>query len=303
MGLFDKKYCDVCGEKIGLLGNRKLEDGNLCSKCAKKLSPLFSDRRRSTVDEIKEQLKYREENELQLQHFNPVKSYGDDEQILIDVPSRKFVIANGNNWRDKNPDIIDFSQVTLCNVDIREEREELLDTDSNGNERSYNPPRFKYEYRFYVNIQVNSPWFSEIEVELTGYNNRPENQFTEIYRQYERDAHEIVAILTGGTMPNAYQQQPQYNQPMQGGYAQQQPQYNQPMQGGYVQQQPQYNQPMQGGYVQQQPQYNQPMQGSYAQPQQRIVVCDKCGWQAPDSNNPPKFCPMCGDPIDFSDLR
>ena len=28
MGLFDKKYCDICGEKIGLLGNRKLEDGN-----------------------------------------------------------------------------------------------------------------------------------------------------------------------------------------------------------------------------------------------------------------------------------
>ena len=24
MGLFDKKYCDICGEKIGLLGNRKL---------------------------------------------------------------------------------------------------------------------------------------------------------------------------------------------------------------------------------------------------------------------------------------
>ena len=35
MGLFDKKYCDICGEKIGLLGNRKLEDGNLCKDCAK----------------------------------------------------------------------------------------------------------------------------------------------------------------------------------------------------------------------------------------------------------------------------
>ena len=30
MGLFDKKICDICGEKIGLLGNRKLDDGNLC---------------------------------------------------------------------------------------------------------------------------------------------------------------------------------------------------------------------------------------------------------------------------------
>ena len=35
MGLFDKKVCDICGEKIGLLGNRKLDDGNLCKDCAK----------------------------------------------------------------------------------------------------------------------------------------------------------------------------------------------------------------------------------------------------------------------------
>ena len=56
MGLFDKKYCDVCGEKIGLLGNRKLDDGNLCKNCAAKLSPFFSERRHSTVAQIKEQL-------------------------------------------------------------------------------------------------------------------------------------------------------------------------------------------------------------------------------------------------------
>ena len=62
MGLFDKKYCDVCGAKIGFLGNRKLEDGNLCKDCAGKLSPFFSDRRNSTIAEIKEQLAYRKEN-------------------------------------------------------------------------------------------------------------------------------------------------------------------------------------------------------------------------------------------------
>ena len=30
MALFGKKYCDICGDKIGLLGNRKLDDGNMC---------------------------------------------------------------------------------------------------------------------------------------------------------------------------------------------------------------------------------------------------------------------------------
>ena len=44
---------------IGLLGNRKPEDGNLYKDCAKKLSYWFDDRRHSTVDEIKAQLAYR----------------------------------------------------------------------------------------------------------------------------------------------------------------------------------------------------------------------------------------------------
>jgi len=62
MGIFDKKFCGVCGDKIGLLGNRKLEDGNLCGNCAKKLSPFFTERRKTMLDDIKQQLAYREAN-------------------------------------------------------------------------------------------------------------------------------------------------------------------------------------------------------------------------------------------------
>lgn len=71
MGLFDKKFCDVCGEKIGMLGNRKLEDGNICKDCAKKLSPWFDDRRHSTLEEIKSQLQMREENRSLVSSFRP----------------------------------------------------------------------------------------------------------------------------------------------------------------------------------------------------------------------------------------
>ena len=77
MGLFDKifvkKECDICGGEIGLLGNRKLEDGNMCKECAAKLSPFFSERRESTVAEIKEQLAYREANKEVVAAFNPTK--------------------------------------------------------------------------------------------------------------------------------------------------------------------------------------------------------------------------------------
>lgn len=76
MGLFDKKICDICGEKIGLLGNRKLDDGNLCKDCAKKLSPWFEDRRHSTVEDIKRQLEYREKTKSRNGFlYNPSDQY------------------------------------------------------------------------------------------------------------------------------------------------------------------------------------------------------------------------------------
>ena len=91
MGLFDKKYCDICGEKIGLLGNRKLENGNLCKNCAKKLSPWFSDRRSSTVEEIKAQLAYREENRQKVAEFHTTRTLGTNTKVLLDEDA-------GNLW-------------------------------------------------------------------------------------------------------------------------------------------------------------------------------------------------------------
>lgn len=43
--MFEKKTCALCGGDIGLFGNRKLEDGNMCKDCAALLSPWFSDRK------------------------------------------------------------------------------------------------------------------------------------------------------------------------------------------------------------------------------------------------------------------
>jgi len=322
MGLFDKKFCDVCGEKIGLLGNRKLEDGNLCKDCARKLSPFFDERRHSTVEQIKEQLAYREQNKANLANFHPTATYGfDNDKVYVDMNAGTFIVTDSDNWREANPDIIQISQVTSAEPDIDENRDEIYYEDNDGNSKSYTPPRYEYEYTFKVKLTVNSPWFDDITIELTGFSNRPDSNYSEAYRRYDMEMNNIIAVLTGRQpmmqqpMMNQPMGQPMgYNQPMMNQTGYNQPIYNQPMQQmaynqpmGYAQQpmgQP-MNQPM--GYGQPMNQgYNQPMNQGYNQPmgqQMATVRCDKCGWVLSPGQPVPPFCPNCGDKIDYNDMR
>lgn len=196
MGLFDKKYCDICGEKIGLLGNRKLEDGNLCKSCARKLSPFFSDRRNSTVEEIRQQLAYREENRRRLADFRPDSTFGELKKVYVDRAGAKFIVTTASNWRDENPDLISFSQVTGVDTDIHENKTEIYYKDAEGKSKSYSPRRCEYEYEFNVTILVDSPWFDKIELELS-YGNRPDSPYTDLYRHYEEQMHTLSDILNG----------------------------------------------------------------------------------------------------------
>lgn len=167
MGLFDKKFCDVCGAKIGLLGNRKLEDGNLCKECAGKLSPWFSERRHSTVQSIKEQLAYRENNRAAANAFQTTRIFGEgSQQLFIDENARKFAVCYKKNMPSGNPDIIDLSAILSTMPDSREYKRELRMKDSTGKEVSYNPPRYEYSYDFYFKITVNHPYIDEISFQL-----------------------------------------------------------------------------------------------------------------------------------------
>ena len=166
MGLFDKKYCDICGEKIGLLGNRKLEDGNLCKDCAKKLSPWFSDRRRSTVADIKEQLAYREENREKAAQFHTTRSFCEDRKVLLDEDHRWFTVTRARDLAEANPDILDFDAITGCRMDIDESRTELTHEDADGKDVSYVPPRYEYSYDFFLIISVRHPYFDEMRFQL-----------------------------------------------------------------------------------------------------------------------------------------
>ena len=333
MGLFDKKFCDVCGEKIGLLGNRKLEDGNLCKDCAKKLSPFFSDRRRSTVNEIKGQLQYREQNRQALAGFAPMFTFGEDDKIYIDPMKQSFVVSRRTpgSWSDENPDVIPLSSVTGCNLRIDEDREEIYTQNGNGERVSYNPPRYKFTYDFYVDINVNNPYFDEINARLN--DSDVEGMGTMEYNRYQQMAQQVIGNLlqngnAGMQMNNGYNQQfgNGFNQPMNNGmvmnqgygaagsfgqpnaYAQQPVGY--PQQNAYGQ--PQNGYPQGNAYAQpnsfaqgnaysqqapygQQNAYNQ--NNGYAQaPVQQPVsqgwICPSC--QA--NNDGGRFCAFCGAP-------
>ena len=196
MGLFDKKNCDICGKPIGLLGNRKLEDGNMCKECAAKLSPFFTGRKKSTVEAIKEQLAYREDNEKKLAFFKDTATYGDRRKLIIDETNRKFIVTSASNWRKANPDIIDFAMVESFEITVKEDCDEIFDTDEEGKSVSFDPQKFEFEYTFDVDIDVDHPYFDEIRFELSE-GNRPDSPHSELFEEYVKQANEMMTTITG----------------------------------------------------------------------------------------------------------
>ncbi len=167
--IFEKKECAICGGEIGLLGNRKLEDGNMCKNCAAKLSPWFDDRRNSTVAQIEEQLAYREDNKAQVAVFRTTRVFGECTKLYLDEDAKKFMVTSAGSPNDltkANPDVLDFGDVTGCDLDINEHRREITRADKDGKQVSYNPPRYEYQYDFYIIIRVRNPYFDEIKFKI-----------------------------------------------------------------------------------------------------------------------------------------
>ena len=172
MGLFDgllkKKTCAFCGGEIGLLGNRKLEDGDMCKNCAAKLSPWFDERRHSTVEQIGKQLEYREQNRAAVANFNTTRSIGNNSVVYLDEPKKKFMITSKTNLAEANPDVVDASAIKDVRIDIKEMKHELHTQDKDGKSVSYNPPRYDYSYDFFVDVDVNHPYFDNMRAKVNG---------------------------------------------------------------------------------------------------------------------------------------
>lgn len=166
MGLFEKKFCVLCGEKAGLFTRAKLSDGYLCGKCEGKCSDYLTNYGDMTKEDIEAHLKAREENKALYDQFRETESVGCNDDIRIDGTHGWFVVAHGGNYNNGNPDVFSFDQI------MRSDTRETFETihpdngpdhpgaDPNG--RPNRPPIRRLDH-LYVRIVLDHPYAREIE--------------------------------------------------------------------------------------------------------------------------------------------
>lgn len=192
--VFEKKNCAICGSELGVFGKTKLAEGYLCKECARKLSPYFHGARQASVEDIRAQLAYREANKADVAAFNPTGTLGLDTKVIIDEDAGKVIVTRSTNWRNENPDVFDFEQITGCDLQVDEDRSEIKWEDKDHREHSYVPPRYEYRYDFYITIHVNHPYASDIRFKVN--TSTIENQGSAEYRNAEDVANQIKDKLT-----------------------------------------------------------------------------------------------------------
>lgn len=164
---FLTKICSLCGANIFALGANSLKDGCYCKHCKTKLSPFFIHQNTLTVNDMRDQLEKRKKNEQFFTLFVPTKTIGNQPKLLIDENNSQFVVLlTSRGDRNPTPDVINFSQLADCSIEIEEDRTEVQYKDFNNNLKSFSPPYYAYSYNFFVNISVNIPYIQTIRIKI-----------------------------------------------------------------------------------------------------------------------------------------
>ncbi len=198
MGLFDRKNCDVCGGKVGLLGGKKVKDGRLCSDCAKKQSPYLSSRKNFTVEEMKAHLADREANLEIIQNFEPTRTVGSNLKLYVDDDSGRWFLTRSRRYQESNPDVFSSDQILGARVDLEKgTRVETLQEAVPAKDGKPAVPARTREvayYNFYVMADVSHPWVNQMRLQVnnSSLDGGPRNPD---YLEAERDANEIVDTL------------------------------------------------------------------------------------------------------------
>ena len=201
MGLFDKvfekKYCNICGKELGLLGKTKISDGHICKDCSGKLSPYFHAYSTATTESIQSQIDAREANKAAVAAFHVTRTLGNDVKVYVDEDNGRVIITRTapSNWASSNPDVLDFSQITGCDYNVKETKTEVKHKLPDGKEESYDPKRYDIDYDVYVTVYVNHPYVGQIEFKVN--KDRIERKVSPEYRAAEELAVQIKEALTG----------------------------------------------------------------------------------------------------------
>ena len=327
MGLFEKKFCDICGDKVNMLTQQKLSDGYLCSDCKHKLGSFTSGWKQRTVDDVKRHLELREQNKQKYQQFNcSATAGGSNSSIQVDFNNRWFFFAiNNRDYKSGNPQIFDFSQ--LQDFWLEQEYRTLSDSDRDGipdsrdnfDNRQLNNQNNGFNNfmngmnQAFGNMQtgmVNVPLSAQPFVRNADSGYSSSGSIKEVsgikacFRVTDpyitNDISFIVAYVSSNNqmeLKQAYERGVQImqlcQQIKQGGAQNMNNGYCQTMNNAYGQQMNNgYGQPMQQGYVQQN--FQQPMQqnGYSQQPMQQNGYAQQ-PMQQPVQNGA-WFCPNCG---------
>lgn len=200
---FEKKYCSICEEEIGLFGNNKLEDGNMCDSCAAKLTPYFpsSKYKTTSVELIKKQLGYRRKNKKLLKEFKTTRIIGlDGMRLLVDEKNQQFVALHAKKELSKsNPDIIKYNLILGARLELKENesKTELTYIGKDGQTKKYNPPRYKYSYSYdvFVVIDVRKKYFKQMRIQVNDYTIYSETKNPSDYKNCKAVGQQMVDFL------------------------------------------------------------------------------------------------------------
>ncbi len=146
--LFDKKCCAFCGKQVNVFNSFKLTDGYICTQCNNGNGRYFGPPKGRSVEELRKHKQYREENRERVGQFVlSRKLTGDKDHLYIDDEHGWFCFAQLPPDVTRNPDLFRMEWVTGCEAKVYSSRTEqtYYDAESKKN-RSYNPPRYAYEY-------------------------------------------------------------------------------------------------------------------------------------------------------------
>ena len=133
------------------------------------------------------------------------RSYGESDLLYIDDDAQKFLITQTGHLEEENPDVVGLEQITGANLYVKDRRDEILKQTQDGTRESYQPPRYRYYYDFYIVIRVRHPYFDEMRMRLNNFTVEIEDTgsaFSQFdprhnpeYELYENMAQEILFAL------------------------------------------------------------------------------------------------------------